>query len=167
MTLSVCESILRWHLNRTYNYAYHNCSTVLITLLHFPPLSLSLVFLFEIRRIRFSDWFCWHSVLNWKWIKRLCQSFLSVNSFEQWEKKAEITFCFFICLHMYLWPDGKKTKNYSHRSPALNRIYNDDSLDSIYISFSLSHFFFFICDVKKKWCMFVSLTRTLKKWRWN
>jgi hypothetical protein len=58
MTLSVCESILRWHLRVEHtSIAYHNCSTVLITLSVFSfsafvTLSGNVV-LVKIRRIRF------------------------------------------------------------------------------------------------------------------
>ena len=64
VTLSVRESILRWHLNRTSNDAYHNCSTILITSLVFPhlPVSLLLLLLLLLLKIRRTRRFVTNSV---------------------------------------------------------------------------------------------------------
>jgi hypothetical protein len=164
----LCESILRWHLNKTYNYAYHNCSTVLITLFYILHLLLSLVFLFEIRRIRFSYWFCWHSVLDWKRIKRLCQSFFFVGGYLRAMRKKSRNNIFlfhfvYICIYDQM---GKKTKNYSHRSPVLNRK-TMMTPSIIYISLSLLLFLFSIVTWKKSdVCEYFSREHN-KKWRRN
>ena len=158
-------------------------SIVLITLLDFLHSAIwcvcvrvtsATVFLWDKISKVYHHWFCWHSVLDGICIKRflLYQWIFSMHTFEQWEKKAEITI-FFPHLFMNRWEKNLYGESFSSITWLFGRTEkenknNDHSLDNIY------HFFFpQLWRVRRRknerrnsWSLLhvsLSLRRTLKK----